>query len=165
MEAINGKEKVFKKQEANKEEDARGKEKETMEIHGLAYKGVRHAQRHPLKTEFELSSLQGKHLEQEQESQGARSSGKNQAQWIRATGQPPKKEFDLSKRRGKNLEQEQESQGTLPRKKNQVRKTGRGRAAAKTSRMGLSTPGIQDSPLPGTSKKPSFTTTTQYPSI
>ena len=68
--------------------------------------------------------MQGKHLEQEQESQGARSSGKNQAQWIRATGQPPKKEFDLSKRQGKNLEQEQESQGTLPRKKNQVRKTG-----------------------------------------
>ena len=124
MEAINGKEKVFKKQEANKEEDARGKEKETMEIHGLAYKGFRHAQRHPLKTEFELSSLQGKHLEQEQESQGARSSEKNQAQWKRATGQPLKKKFDLSRRRGKNLEKEQESQGTLLRKKNQIRKKG-----------------------------------------
>ena len=95
-----------------------------METHGLAYKGVRHAQRHPLKTELKPSRLQGKHLEQEQESQGARSIGKNQAQWIRATGQPPKKEFELSRMLGKNLEQEQESQGTLPRKKNQVRKTG-----------------------------------------
>ena len=139
-----------------------------METHGLAYKGVRHAQRHPLKMEFELSRMQGKQMEQEQESQGARSSKKNQAQWMRATGQPPKKEFDLSKRRGKNLEQEQESQWTLPEKRTRSGKRelkGRGRAAAKTSRTGLSTPGLQDSPLPGTSKKPSSTTTTQYPSI
>ena len=62
-EAIHGKE-VFEKQKANKEEDDRGQEKEIMETHGLTCKGVRHDQRHPLKTEFELSRLQGKHLEQ-----------------------------------------------------------------------------------------------------
>ena len=139
-EAINGKEKVLEKQEANKEEEVSGQEKETMQTHGLAYKGVRHAQRHPLKKEFELSRLQGKHLEQEQESQGARPRGKNQVRWTRATGQPPKKEFELSRVLGKNLEQEQESKGTIPRRKNQARKTGatgQGESGSKHNQAGF----------------------------
>ena len=51
-EAINGKEKASKKQGADKENDARGQEKETRETHGLTYKDVRDAQRHPLRTEL-----------------------------------------------------------------------------------------------------------------
>ena len=86
-EAINGNEKVLKKQEANKEEEVSGQEKETMETHGLAYKGVRHAQRHPLKKEFALSRMLGTNLEQEQESQGTIPRRKNQARKTGATGQ------------------------------------------------------------------------------
>ena len=54
-------------------------EKETRKAHNLAYKGSRYAQRSPPEKKLKASRLQGKHLEQEQESQGALPAGKNQA--------------------------------------------------------------------------------------
>ena len=69
---------VIKKHDANKEGDVSEPEKETKEVHGLIYKGGLHAQRPPPKKKFERSRLQGKHLEQEQESQGTLPRGKNQ---------------------------------------------------------------------------------------
>ena len=60
------------------------------------------------KKEFERSRMQGKHLEQEQESQRVLPRRKNQVRGMGATGPPPQKDFGRNRLQGKHMEQNQE---------------------------------------------------------
>ena len=73
------KEEVINKHDTDKEKEVIKHEKETRKAHSLTSKGSRYAQRSPPEKKLKSSRLQGKHLEEEQESQGALPAGKNQA--------------------------------------------------------------------------------------
>ena len=60
------------------------------------------------KKEFERSRVQGKHREQEQESQGTLPRMKNQVRGTGATGPPPQNGFGRNRLQGKHMEQNQE---------------------------------------------------------